>query len=270
MQYRRTFRDNHLQEEFEEMGYVILPFLSEAEINKLLDIYHSLKNDLGKGFHATMHSHDIDYKRKVSGYISEVFTPKAQEILLDYRPLVSNYTVKEPGMSSFFDFHLDWNMVDEERFRSITIWCPLTDTCEENGNLWVLEKSHSLGTSYRCGPGLALYFVDPGELSKARFVKKSLAMKKGQAVIYDHKLFHGSPPNLTDKVRVAINQAMAPAEAPAMHYARIGQDDIMAFEVDDDFFCRVIIDKLELENPVKRIAISGKSISQDVVNALIV
>lgn len=249
---RKTFRDDALQKEFEEKGYVLLPFLNGDEVDYLREQYTCLQHDLGKGFHASMHSKNIDYRRKVNQIISAIFTPKAQQILLNYRPLVANYTVKEPGQASFFDFHLDWNMVDETLYRSITIWCPLTDTNAENGNLWILEASHTLGNSYRCGPGLELFFEHPDELQKMKYEKKALPMKAGQAIIYDHKLFHGSPPNMSRDIRIAINQAMCPAEAPAMHYASVDNGDIQAFEVDDDFFCRVIIDKLELNQPVRR------------------
>jgi ectoine hydroxylase-related dioxygenase (phytanoyl-CoA dioxygenase family) len=202
--------------------------------------------------------------------ISEVFTPKAEVILDQYRPLVSNFTVKEPGADSFFDFHLDWNMVDEAQYRSVTIWCPLTDTNAENGNLWILEASHTLGNSYRCGPGLELFFEEPDAVQRKKFIKKALPMKAGQAIIYDHKLFHGSPPNMSREVRIAINQAMCPKEAPAMHYATVGGGDIMAFEVDDDFFCRVMIDRLDLDKPAKLIhRPHEKGIPQESINALI-
>ena len=266
---RQTFRNADYQKQFETLGYVILPFLNAEEVALLRQTYLNLENDLGKGFHATMHSKNVDYRRKVNKAISDIFTPKAHAILDDYRPLVANFTVKEPGASSFFDFHLDWNMVDEAKYRSITIWCPLTDTNAQNGNLWILERSHTLGSSYRCGPGLALYFDDASELKHAKFVKKALSMKAGEAIIYDHKLFHGSPPNMSTETRIAINQAMAPAEASAMHYAIQPGTDIMAFEVDDDFFCRVIIDRLDLSDPKGHIPAKGSAIQQYDVNQMI-
>jgi hypothetical protein len=267
---RSVFKNPALQQQLEEFGYVTLPFLSPEEVEHLKEMYIALQHAPRKGFHASMHSKDVAYRRKVNQMIAAVFTPKAQELLDDYRPLVANFTVKEPGPASFFDFHLDWNMVDESQSRSITIWCPLTDTNATNGNLWVLEKSHRLGDSYRCGPGLELYFKDMKGLSSEKFNKVHLPMKAGHAVIYDHKLFHGSPPNMSNEVRIAINQAMCPAEAPAMHYAVQPGTEIMAFEVDDDFFCRVIIDQLDLQNPVEIIKKpQQKAVQQDTVNAMI-
>lgn len=240
---RNTFKSSELQEIFESLGYVIIPnFLSTDEIKALRDNYLS-SNIKGKGFHATMHFSDIEYRRKTSSTINNIFSTKASELLIDYKQIVSNYTVKEPGKESFFDFHLDWNMVDETACKSITIWSPLEDTNENNGNLWILEASHQLGDSYRCGPGLSLYFRDPSELGTRKFEKKSLPMKAGDAIIYDHKLFHGSPPNKSNHARIAINQAMRPAEFPSLHYLSDNKGNIEVIEVDDDFYNRCIINK---------------------------
>lgn len=261
--------DERINIEINKNGYVIIPFLTKDEISYLLESYHSNKNDLGVGFHATMHSKDINYRRKVNQIIGSVFNSKMENLLCDYKQLNSNFTVKEPGMSSFFDFHLDWNMVDETKYRSITIWCPLIDTNPENGNLWVLEKSHTLGDSYRCGPGLYLYFKNPNEAKNKKFKKVALQMKAGEAVIYDHKLFHGSPPNLTDKSRIAINQSMIPRDSKSTHYL-VKNDEITAYEVDDDFYNRIIIGESTEEGIVQsKFKASSSAIMQEDVNKMI-
>ena len=176
--------------------------------------------------------------------------PYADRVLKDYRPLVANYTVKEVGEDSFFDFHLDWNMVDERKSRSVTIWVALDNTDAINGNLWILEQSHRLPTTYRCGPGLRLMAQDNELFNSKKLRKRALPMKAGDAIIYDHKLFHGSPPNLSDSVRIGLNYAMAPREIPAMHYLWSGSPGdlksspampIEAREVEDDFFLSCII-----------------------------
>lgn len=267
---RRTFKDNRLQAAFEEDGYVLIPgFLNQEEIAAMREQYFSTEHDLGEGFHATMHSSLVDYRREVMQSIGEVFYPKSSEILEDYRQLVSNYTVKEPGPDSFFDFHLDWNMVDETTSRSVTLWCPLEDMREENGNLWIMEKSNQLGDSYRAGPGLSLYFEEPGELQRRSFKRKTVCTKAGDAIIYDHKLFHGSPPNLSDKPRLAINHALAAREFSAVHYLEEGPGKISMYEVDDDFFCRCIIgQQTEMGAKVKEIQLNSRPVEQEIVNAM--
>ena len=85
---RRAFVNTEMQRDFEDKGYVLIPnFLNSDEIRSLRQRYFDLENDLGKGFHATMHSHNVDYRRAVTDGISQVFTPKVSGILDDYRPL---------------------------------------------------------------------------------------------------------------------------------------------------------------------------------------
>ena len=187
-------------------------------------------------------------------------------------PLVSNYTVKETGQNSFFDFHLDWNMVDETQSRSVTIWCPLQDLHPKNGNLWIMERSNQLGNSYRAGPGLHLYFDDPNEMEGKKFLRKTVCVRAGDAIIYDHKLFHGSPPNVTDQPRIAINQAMAASEFSAVHYISddTRKDNIEMYEVDDDFFCKCIIgERGEMGRKLRDIKVDVNHIIQEQVNELI-
>ncbi len=266
-----TFIEDKKQKLFEEEGYVLVDsFLSKEEIAQLRAFYFKLDNDLGDGFHATMHSHLIEYRRKVSQGIANVFVPKTQRLLNEYRPLVANFTVKEPGTASFFDFHLDWNMVDETKYRSITIWTPLVDTNEQNGNLWILEKSHLLGNSYRCGPGLALYFENTNEFKDIKLKKKALPMKAGDAIIYDHKLFHGSPPNLTNEPRLAINQAMAPISAPSLHYQERKKKRIVVYQVEDDFYNSCIIGEKSVSGKkITSLKMKSAPVDQKVVNQII-
>lgn len=240
---RQIFHDQKLQEEFDQNGFVVLPFLSPSQIRQMLDLYESLDYDLNSGFHATILSKKVDTKRKVNEEVEKVFAPIANKYLLDYKPLLANFTVKEPGHESLFEFHLDWSMVDEDKHISITVWCPLVDVDKHNGNLVVLKGSHRLGRSIRGHKGMFIYTFDKDFMDAIGNCEKvELALKAGEAVIYDHKLFHGSPPNMTDKARVAINQAMIPVETESLHYQLNDKGGIDVYQVDKDFYARYDID----------------------------
>jgi hypothetical protein len=269
---RRTFRNIEHQQHFEEKGYIIVDgFLNEIEIIHLRNWYHKNYPDSFNGFHASMHSLDFDYRRGVNHEISKVFYSKADAFLDDYRAVVGNFTVKERGIDSFFDFHLDWSMLDETKARSVTIWVALEDTNSENGNLWILEGSTHLGNTWRCSQGLQLFSDTNINFSFSKYSKKILPMKAGSAIIYDHKLFHGSPPNLNEKPRLAINLALLPKEIPSLHYQFINQE-ILAYEVDDDFYCKCLTHSymdLSKKSACFKIAKNFKGISQSDVNNLI-
>ena len=60
-------------------------------------------------------------------------------------------------------------------------------------------------------------------------------MNAGDAIIYDHRLFHGSPANRSSELRIAINYAMIPNELNSWHLY-LDNNKINAFEVDDEFY----------------------------------
>lgn len=269
---RNTFRDIKHQSQFEEKGYILVNgFLNKEEIDSLRNWYRANYPDKFGGFHASMHSLDFEYRRNVHQKISQVFYPKANKLLDDYRAVVGNFTVKESGLESFFDFHLDWSMLDETSARSVTIWVALEDTNAENGNLWVLEGSTHLGNTWRSSPGLKLFAAADVDFSIMKYTKKVLPMKSGDAIIYDHKLFHGSPPNLSGKARLAINLAMLPKEIPSLHFHLIN-DEIFSFEVDDDFYCTCLTHhNMDLSNRITYQKVFEKhfQIPQSEINKLI-
>lgn len=233
---RNTFKDITLQKEFESKGYILIDsFLTPLEVNELRTWYDINYHDEFFGFHASMHSLDFDYRRKVHSKIATVFFQKADNLLSSYRPVVGNFTVKESGVESFFDFHLDWSMLNEKKARSITIWVALEDTNAKNGNLWILEGSTHLGNTWRCSSGLQLFADSRINFNEKKFEKKILPMKAGDAIIYDHKLIHGSPANMSGTKRMAINLAMLPKEISSLHY-HVENDIIKIYEIDDDFY----------------------------------
>ena len=212
------FRDEQHNQEFREKGFVVFPsFLSPDEIVHLKKFYEDHPLPDAQGFHATSHSKQPDYKRLVHKTITDVVREKAQKLLKGYRPLTSSYTVKEVGTNSEFQSHLDWNMVDEAKCISITMWCALMDTNAVNGNIYMLEKSHTLGPTIRSGKGLYLHVLNDNYKS-AKFKRRVLQLKAGDMVLYDHRVFHGSPPNLSDKTRISFNHVMVPEDVSSVHY----------------------------------------------------
>ena len=69
--------------------------------------------------------------------------------------------VKWPGQDGAMGTHQDWTFVDERRFRSVTVWCPLVDVEQRNGALELLPGSHRILTHARCSPSLPETYQDP-------------------------------------------------------------------------------------------------------------
>jgi ectoine hydroxylase-related dioxygenase (phytanoyl-CoA dioxygenase family) len=144
MNNRIIFNNPDFDEQFKTDGYVIVPnFLNLTEVEELKQFYKENPSENQQGFHTTIHSKNYDYRKSVTEQINERFSRKSGELLNKYKPIFACFTVKETDANSGFDLHLDWSMVDERKFSSITIWTPLLDITDENGYLWILNGSHN-------------------------------------------------------------------------------------------------------------------------------
>jgi ectoine hydroxylase-related dioxygenase (phytanoyl-CoA dioxygenase family) len=143
--------------------------------------------------------------------------------------------IKNPDKKIFMPLHADWTYVDENQYRSMSVWVPLVDTDENNGSLGVIAGSHRVMNKIR-GPRIRQSSYDHDKLWTQKY-GKLLPAKAGTAVIYDHALMHFSPPNYSSIPRPAINLSLVPDEAQAIHYCiPEGAHDIEKYEVNDKSF----------------------------------
>ena len=219
MEKRRVFKNNLYQEKIEKDGFVVIPFLSESEVNALRDIYNNISSSIeDKEFYLSIWSDSENYKGETHHKIVEVIKKKCQDLLDNYKHVVSNFAVKHPGDNSGFDLHQGINFIDEsEGHVSITVWIPLQDVNEENGNMQVIRGSHKFFDQ----DVRSQHYQTPYEALKPYIKQKyleNLPMKAGEAWIFNHRLLHCSPPNKTSNVRIATLNSMAPAESPILLY----------------------------------------------------
>jgi hypothetical protein len=146
--------------------------------------------------------------------------------------------MKRPGPDSALITHFDWIFVDERRYVSLHVWVPLVDVDETNGAFQILPKSHKMVNLWR-GQNTAdsIFFntrtIKPG-------VAQTLKMKAGEALIYDNRLIHGTPPNTSKHDRLAVGLVMIPQEATPIHVytpaEKMFDEDVEVYEVDEEFY----------------------------------
>ena len=211
----KILNDPHLDEHLEQEGYVVVPFLDNEEINTLVTLYQQKNTATKEGLYATAHSADYDYKKQLNDEILRQFTPAINRIFHECTPLGGSYIVKYGGDKGVLFPHQDWNIVDEDRYRSFNIWVPLVDTTENNGAITVLPHSHKLVKSFR-----GVNIPDPFYQVNSYTWKydKTLNMKAGEALIYDHRLLHASSINKTDEPRLAVVFGIIPSKAEMRLY----------------------------------------------------
>lgn len=214
-----VFKSVRLEKKFQRKGYVVLPLLSSQQVSELLLFFKKEYNIDFSGFHSTHFLNDEQLKRTVHNKITSILEPQLQKYLLDYNAVFANFMVKSIGKDSRMPLHADWTYVDENKFQSLGVWSPLINTNKENGRLGVVPKSHLLKKNYR-GPNIPSPFHEFNEYIINNY-GKLLKMKAGEVLIYDHRLLHFSPANLSKSIRPAMNLVLAPQSASLYHYTNV-------------------------------------------------
>ncbi|MFN8295427.1 MAG: phytanoyl-CoA dioxygenase family protein [Chitinophagales bacterium] len=246
---RNVFQDSLLEEQFQKDGYVVISFLTTAEVDELKELYFETLNNSGGLIGAddaglkeritydfTFIDKNIEYKELVFKMITERFEKYVKEYLADYRPIIANFIRKKTNDGEV-PLHQNWAFVDERKSTSVSIWCPLVDSNQSNGTLQVVPGSHKRFGEFR-GP------MVPWELEniKTDIINKYLVpmnVNAGQAVVLDDSLVHYSAINKTDDLRLAIQLILIPEEEKSIHYhmnPNKSQTNIDVLEVDKDFY----------------------------------
>ncbi|MES2622256.1 MAG: phytanoyl-CoA dioxygenase family protein [Bacteroidota bacterium] len=238
---RKILLDDSLDKKLLRDGFVVVTFLSEDETQSLKDFFYENHPSGIAGFYASAHSSDILFRNQMNDKIKEVFSRAIKKYFHKCTPLGGSFVVKSSTQTERLNPHQDWNIVDEENFRSFNIWVPLVDLNRSNGVIRIMPGSHTWLKNYR-GPNIPDAFVNFHE--QIWQLMTPLFMKAGEALIYDHRTFHASDPNTTDALRIAAVFGIIPEEAKMYHY--LGNNGhIEMYESSLDFFLKGNIQKGE-------------------------
>lgn len=227
--------------DFHQTGYLLVDFLAEDEVNALTELYASLESGVSMGFIASMFSQHTGYRQTVDNAIKTRFAAALATLFKPHSCLAGAFLEKRPVPEcGVVPLHQDWTFVDETQFQSLNVWCALEDVDEHNGCLWLLPGSHLFPTHPRAPFGPAPWIGAFGaELEGAM---RPMVMKKGQALIFGHAMWHASKLNHGQTSRLAASCSIVPQAAPLFHYChdRQAQSDIHwvfeRYQVDEEFF----------------------------------
>lgn len=232
------FSDSALQEQFHDEGYVIVPFISQAQIDELFAIYKKCYPEGVEGFFSTTFANNVEHRELVNRSIREVCSKEINDLFHDFKILFSSFIVKAPGENSRLIMHQDMTLVDEDYFSGINIWCPMVDLNETNGAIEVLPKSHRFYKTYR---GSSIPDIYDNVKDEVRSLMKPCYLKAGEAIIFDQSIIHNSPPNLSETERPTINTFVAHADAKIKicYWDKENHgDNVEIFEQEDDFLAK--------------------------------
>lgn len=248
---RAVMKDPVLEKKFQEEGYIEIPFISPGEVAILKQKFFDLLPTSGGNITAaenggnnevtydfTFIDKNIAYKQAVYDVITTYFKPHVEKWLADYRPIIANY-IRKNTAGGEVPLHQNWAFADERKYTTVSIWCPLVDSSEENGTLQVIPGSQKKFGEIR-GPMI------PWELEGIRkeIIDNYLVpcnIKAGNAIILDDSIVHYSAINKTDGLRLAIQLILIPSEVSSIHYHVNPEKDketVNVLEVDTDFYMK--------------------------------
>ena len=233
---KRIFKDDAMQARFDKQGFLVVPFIDEAEVKYLSDFFDSLHADLPKeGFVSGSYSQDFTYKKKASDEIVRIFSKHYERLFVNYQPFGAAFLFKMPSPNSQLAIHQDWTVVDEEKFVALNCWVPLIDINETNGALQIIPGSHYDVIKTLRAPTLPFFFSGNDDLVLEASIP--LYVKAGEAVILDQSVIHYSSSNRSSQIRKAITAGVKSKGAPMQfHYSSAkNSEEVEIFEMPEDF-----------------------------------
>lgn len=241
---RPTLVDSESQELLDRYGFVVVPFLDRTTMDQVREIYRDCgpaPDDPGVALYFGFHSASLEYKRRVSDAVKAVLEPKCAELLVDHAIYLAMFITKWPGENSGFGPHQDPTLVDERRFRGVSVWTPLVPTGvagqPDNGVLHVVPGSHEFVSGTRVRNVDRSVFAD----HEAAILEHGVAVptEPGEAIVFDNRVLHYSHPNQTDAPRPVVSLGVRPREASCVLPVATDDGLIDLYEVSDESWIEV-------------------------------
>lgn len=249
----KIFQDEKHQIQYENEGYITVDLLSRQEVKTLMNFWRESPHNFDDGKFTSVHQWSPERNYELSQLMHKIAQPQIDRLMPGWVGDGVSYIVKGPLSSKPSDFklHQDFNMLDETVVPSFGLWIALVDINQTNGGLFVLPKSHRKfkGTIRSANhPSLHMEIV-PEIIPHLKHIN----IKAGQACIFAHSLFHGSPSNTTKRERAILHMGLFPKDSKSYHYYKVkdGSDKEVfeILEIDREYYYTKILEFIS--NPKK-------------------
>lgn len=196
-------------------GYVTLPVLNQDSLLYFKNLYKKWHPEPPSEFYKSYFSNNLIYKKEVEQEILNAFKTTIEDNFIEYQCFGGMFVVKPFGELGHFPPHQDWSFVDERKYWSLNMWCPLEDVDKQNGYLYVLPGSHLFNETIRGANTPDTYDHLTDEILNN---VKGIKMKAGEALFFFHGLIHGSTINQQLEARVSVGLSLVQKNAPLLYH----------------------------------------------------
>ncbi len=218
-------KDFDSKKSFLQNGFVVFNKIALPLLNALHLLSSKYIVEKEQTFQYSLMEHSFEENLLLHQQLNELLYPLLNTIFEQFSTYSGSLLIK-PGVSGTeMNLHQDWTFTDEKKFTTCTIWIPLQDTNEQNGGLFFLPGSHRIFNNFRS------HHYETARISKALLgnLVKSIAIKKGDLVVFNPACFHGSFPNETSYSRVAISITVMDQNAPFLHVKKESEGSARVF-----------------------------------------
>ena len=235
------FKHPSQQAQMDAQGYTTFDLLPEAKCRSLLHFYtdHPYQNDdRAMGISTALDQTNKNDSLNTAQHILNLIQSFVENHLHHFQVIIATFIVKGKGTYNITPLHQDWTFVDEKRYNSYNLWCPLQEVSLQNGALGILPGSHQLlGNEVRPSPSPPYVPVFRESAMELFEYLHFLHLRAGEAVLFDHRCWHGAMPNNSETSRVAIGLCLAHKSATLEHhYLLPGTQKVGIFAVDKHFY----------------------------------
>jgi hypothetical protein len=230
-----TFKDESLEKELNENGYVVIPgFLKKEEVDLLLSTYNANHTERDLPFWNSHNDLPHESGVAISDQIKALMQSGLDNLFNDWSFPFAQFIVLNPTRKHQFTVHRDDSIFDEKKVQYRQLWMPLIDLSPENGVLYMVPKSHKLFTDKK--PSMIKWpyeYLIPSLEPEYR----TIYAKAGDLFIWIDKTLHGSYENLSDHSRPAFQGGVIHKDARPLFYRyRPEHDTVETYQVDALFF----------------------------------
>lgn len=228
---RTLFKEKHLQQAFDEKGYVIIrAAVPDEKIDALSAFYHkkaTIPEDIPlilAMVDTTIPFHNKKFQQDLTSCYQTNIGTIIEDLVIDYRIAYESmsFVNKRPNQE-ILSIHKHPFYVDIRQHTALVVWVPMMDVDKKNGTLQMLPNTFS---DY-------LFEFNTSELKER---SEAAIMKKGDILIMNNTLQHWSDTNFTDTDRLSLAFPMLPNNVKMVSHIAKNKDGnivIDMYEYDD-------------------------------------
>lgn len=223
-----------LQAQLADVGYAKLNLLSDSEVEEFIEFYKTELSGFGEGDFLHTHVASAEVKHKAHSFVKPRVEKLLKDLLIDYKVGLGFFMIKPRDGKTPMRVHQDKSLVDEERYAGLTVWCPLVDVDKSNGCLLVVKRSHLFQENHR-GTNIDMPYKAIEDVVEQNEFSQPLTAKAGEAIIFDHRLWHASTSNTSGIDRVVVAAVAVPNESSYLHFEQKHTKGLSMYSVPEDF-----------------------------------